>query len=100
MHSYDNISRRLKSASTKFAPDSKVASLEAEKAKLEATKALLHQEVDVVKRDRLRCAAFEEVAGMKEPFDLEKVRGYRPSYKKEHTKADNDLANATFPYLK
>ncbi|GKD86041.1 hypothetical protein Tco_1357195 [Tanacetum coccineum] len=46
-----------------------------------------------------RCAAFKEVAGMKEPFDLAKVRGYRPSYKKEHTKAGNDLANATFPFL-
>ncbi|GKB25683.1 hypothetical protein Tco_0865084 [Tanacetum coccineum] len=31
-----------------------------------------------------RCKAFEQVAGMKEPFDLSKVKGYRPSYKKEH----------------
>ncbi|GJW99042.1 hypothetical protein Tco_0180850 [Tanacetum coccineum] len=46
-----------------------------------------------------RCAAFEEVANMKEPFELMKVKGYRPSYKKEHTKAGNDLATATFPFL-
>ncbi|GJW28483.1 hypothetical protein Tco_0045358 [Tanacetum coccineum] len=45
-----------------------------------------------------RCAAFEEVAKMKEPFDLTKVKGYRPSYRKEHTKAGNDLATATFPF--
>ncbi|GJS80021.1 hypothetical protein Tco_0729902 [Tanacetum coccineum] len=29
-----------------------------------------------------RRAIFEEVASMKEPFDLAKVKGYRPSYKK------------------
>ncbi|GJR46711.1 putative reverse transcriptase domain-containing protein [Tanacetum coccineum] len=29
-----------------------------------------------------RCVAFEEVADVKEPFDLAKVKGYRPSYKK------------------
>ncbi|GJT88348.1 hypothetical protein Tco_1070065 [Tanacetum coccineum] len=46
-----------------------------------------------------RCVAFEEVADMKESFDLVKVKGYRPSYKKAHTKADNDLATATFPFL-
>ncbi|GJQ98659.1 UBN2 domain-containing protein [Tanacetum coccineum] len=32
-----------------------------------------------------RCRAFEQVAGMKEPFDLSKVKGYRSSYKKDHT---------------
>ncbi|GJT19852.1 hypothetical protein Tco_0878558 [Tanacetum coccineum] len=46
-----------------------------------------------------RCVAFEEVANMKEPFDLANVKGYRPSYKKEYTKAGNDLANAIFPFL-
>ncbi|GJZ73434.1 hypothetical protein Tco_0637580, partial [Tanacetum coccineum] len=46
-----------------------------------------------------RCAAFEEVAKMKEPFNLSKVKGYRSSYKKEHMKAGNDLATATFPLL-
>ncbi|GJX47381.1 hypothetical protein Tco_0272571 [Tanacetum coccineum] len=46
-----------------------------------------------------RCVAFEEVANMKESFDLAKVKGYRPSYKKEYTKAGNDLANAIFPFL-
>ncbi|GKC32847.1 hypothetical protein Tco_1040141, partial [Tanacetum coccineum] len=34
-----------------------------------------------------RCATLEEVANMKEPFNLAKVKGYRPMYKKEHMKA-------------
>ncbi|GKA71893.1 hypothetical protein Tco_0778109 [Tanacetum coccineum] len=46
-----------------------------------------------------RCRAFEQVAGMKEPFDLSKVKGYRSSYKKDHTQASNDLATATFAWL-
>ncbi|GJR94498.1 hypothetical protein Tco_0266672 [Tanacetum coccineum] len=46
-----------------------------------------------------RCVAFEEVVDIKEPFDLAKVKGYRPFYKKEHTKAGNDIATATFPFL-
>ncbi|GJT01039.1 hypothetical protein Tco_0822208 [Tanacetum coccineum] len=46
-----------------------------------------------------RCKAFEQVVGMKEPFDLSKVKGYHPSYKKEHNQAGNDLATATFPWL-
>ncbi|GJS52967.1 hypothetical protein Tco_0626329 [Tanacetum coccineum] len=45
------------------------------------------------------CRAFEQVADMKEPFDLLKVKGYRSSYKKDHTQASNDLAIATFPWL-
>ncbi|GJR83988.1 hypothetical protein Tco_0154773 [Tanacetum coccineum] len=28
-----------------------------------------------------------------------KVKGYRPTYKKEYTKASNDLTTATFPFL-
>ncbi|GJT45874.1 hypothetical protein Tco_0954589 [Tanacetum coccineum] len=93
--------------------ESKVASLEAEKAMLEAIEVLLRQEVENVKRDRAEavskvvpyvamkivCHAFEEVASVKEPFDLAKVKGYRASYKQQHTKADNDLATATFPFL-
>ncbi|GJZ21992.1 putative reverse transcriptase domain-containing protein [Tanacetum coccineum] len=43
-----------------------------------------------------RCAALKEVAKMKEPFNLSKVKGYRSSYKKEHIKAGNDLATTTF----
>ncbi|GJX31689.1 hypothetical protein Tco_0241544 [Tanacetum coccineum] len=46
-----------------------------------------------------RCDAFEEVTDMKDSFDLAKVKGYRPSYKKEHSKAGNDLATANFPFL-
>nr|GEU61788.1 hypothetical protein [Tanacetum cinerariifolium] len=36
---------------------------------------------------------------MKEPFDLPKVKGYRSSYKKDHTQARKDLATATFLWL-
>ncbi|GKD65652.1 hypothetical protein Tco_1307760 [Tanacetum coccineum] len=32
-----------------------------------------------------RCRAYEQVVRMKEPFDLSKVKGYRPLYEKEHT---------------
>ncbi|GJT79644.1 hypothetical protein Tco_1053986 [Tanacetum coccineum] len=47
-----------------------------------------------------RCRAFKHVADMKEPFDLSKVKGYRSSYKKDHTQASRDLDTTTFPYLK
>nr|GEY11042.1 integrase, catalytic region, zinc finger, CCHC-type, peptidase aspartic, catalytic [Tanacetum cinerariifolium] len=46
-----------------------------------------------------RCRSFEQVIGMKEPFDLSKVKGCRSSYKKDHTQASNDLATTTFPCL-
>ncbi|GKB63273.1 putative reverse transcriptase domain-containing protein, partial [Tanacetum coccineum] len=32
-----------------------------------------------------RCRAYEQVAAMKDPIDLSKAKGYRSSYKKEHT---------------
>ncbi|GJS38583.1 hypothetical protein Tco_0563626 [Tanacetum coccineum] len=81
----------------------KVASLEAEKANLE----LLHSDelgrlVGKLVSSAItigRCRAYEQVARMKELFDLLKVKGYRPSYKKEHTHAINDLAIATFSWL-
>ncbi|GKB34191.1 hypothetical protein Tco_0879133 [Tanacetum coccineum] len=116
------------------AKEQKVISLEAKKANLEATEALLHQEIAEVKHDRREvvskvvpyaciellhsdeigrlvgklvssaitfgwCRAYEQVARMKDPFDLSKVKGYRPSYKKEHTQAINDLATTTFSWL-
>ncbi|GKA22329.1 hypothetical protein Tco_0708291 [Tanacetum coccineum] len=43
--------------------------------------------------------ACEQVAAMKEYFDLSKAKGYRSSYKKEHTQASNDFPTATFPWL-
>ncbi|GJZ06447.1 hypothetical protein Tco_0540240 [Tanacetum coccineum] len=114
--------------------ETKVAFLEAEKARLETVEESLRQEVDDLKRDRMevfskvvpyivmelvhsdelgrlvgklvssavfygRCDAFKEVVKMKDPFDLTKVKGYRPFYKKEHIKAGNDLTTATFPFL-
>ncbi|GJW92530.1 hypothetical protein Tco_0170083 [Tanacetum coccineum] len=100
--------------------ESKVDSLKAKKAKLEAVEASLHREVEELKQDRKdvvlkvvpyaamelvhsdelgrvvgtlvsstitygRCRVYEQVAAMKEPFDLSKAKGYRSSYKKEHT---------------
>nr|GEV11771.1 hypothetical protein [Tanacetum cinerariifolium] len=46
-----------------------------------------------------RCRAYEQVAAMKEPFDLSKAKGYRSSYKNEDTQANNDFSTATFPWL-
>nr|GEV68781.1 hypothetical protein [Tanacetum cinerariifolium] len=45
------------------------------------------------------CRAYEQVANIKKPFELSKVKGYRSSYKKDHTQASNDFATATFPWL-
>ncbi|GJY48193.1 hypothetical protein Tco_0438149 [Tanacetum coccineum] len=86
--------------------ESKVDSLEAEKARLEAIKASLLREVKELKQDRRNVVskvvpyvAMELVAAIKEPFDLSKAKGYRSSYKKEHTQASNDFATAMFPWL-
>ncbi|GKB24746.1 hypothetical protein Tco_0864147 [Tanacetum coccineum] len=46
-----------------------------------------------------RYKAYEQVAAMKEPFDLSKAKGYLSLYKKEHTQASNDFATATFLWL-
>ncbi|GJS34795.1 hypothetical protein Tco_0533177 [Tanacetum coccineum] len=46
-----------------------------------------------------RSRAYEQVARMKEPFNLSKGKGYRPLYEKEHTQARNDLATTTFSWL-
>ncbi|GJX31495.1 hypothetical protein Tco_0241350 [Tanacetum coccineum] len=46
-----------------------------------------------------RCGAFEEVSKLKEPFILEKMLDYRPSLKEEYDRADDDLANTSYPFL-
>ncbi|GJW09422.1 hypothetical protein Tco_1575249 [Tanacetum coccineum] len=116
---------------TLSALESKVNSLEADKARLEVVKASLRREIEELKQDRrdlvskvITYAAielvhsvelgrlvgklvsfaitygyyktYEQVAAMKDPFDLSKVRGCRSSYQKEHTQASNDFATATF----
>ncbi|GJX28978.1 hypothetical protein Tco_0237057 [Tanacetum coccineum] len=104
--------------------ESKITSLEAEKARLEDVKVSLRKAVEELKQDSRevvskvvpyaalelvhsddmgslvygRCRAYEQVVDMKEPFDLSKVKGYHSSYKKDHTQANNDLATATFPW--
>ncbi|GJY04252.1 MAK10-like protein [Tanacetum coccineum] len=45
-----------------------------------------------------RCAAFKEVASLKEPFILEKMPGYRSSSKEEFDRASDGLANASYPF--
>ncbi|GJW80433.1 hypothetical protein Tco_0144408 [Tanacetum coccineum] len=82
--------------------ESKVDSLEAGKAKLEVVEASLRREVEELKQDRrdvvskvipyVAIECYEQVAAMKEPFDLSKTKGYRSSYKTEHTQASNDFA--------
>nr|GEY44510.1 hypothetical protein [Tanacetum cinerariifolium] len=79
---------------------------EVEKARLEAVEASLRKEVEELKQDRkdvvlkvVPYATIELVAAMKEPFELSKAKGYRSSYKKEHTQASNDFSTATFPSL-
>nr|GFB23635.1 hypothetical protein [Tanacetum cinerariifolium] len=73
---------------------SKVTSLDAKKASLKAVKVLVSSPILYG-----RCRVYEQVADMKDPFDLSKVNGYRSSYKKDHSRASNDLATATFPWL-
>ncbi|GJS19241.1 hypothetical protein Tco_0447873 [Tanacetum coccineum] len=46
-----------------------------------------------------RCTTFEEVAALKEPFDLEKMPGYRPFSKKEFDQAGDDLATTSYPFI-
>ncbi|GKC51192.1 hypothetical protein Tco_1073937, partial [Tanacetum coccineum] len=46
-----------------------------------------------------RCAAFKEVAILKEPFVMEKMAGYHPSSKQEYDQAGDDLANASYLFL-
>nr|GEY10517.1 hypothetical protein [Tanacetum cinerariifolium] len=78
--------------------ESKVTALETKKARLEAVEVSLRKELVSSAIVYGRCRDFEQVAGMKEPY-LSKVKGYRSSYKKDHTQASNDLATATFPWL-
>ncbi|GJT09984.1 hypothetical protein Tco_0857026 [Tanacetum coccineum] len=42
-----------------------------------------------------RCATFEEVSKLKEPFVMDKMVGYRPSSKQEYNQAGDDLVNAS-----
>ncbi|GJX94382.1 hypothetical protein Tco_0348968 [Tanacetum coccineum] len=46
-----------------------------------------------------KCVAFEEVAALKEPFELEKMYGYRHLSKKEFDQAGDNLATASYPFL-
>ncbi|GJT67135.1 hypothetical protein Tco_1018615 [Tanacetum coccineum] len=46
-----------------------------------------------------RCATFEEVAKLNEPFILEKMPEYHTSSKEEYDQARDDLANASYSFL-
>ncbi|GJW05433.1 hypothetical protein Tco_1564289 [Tanacetum coccineum] len=46
-----------------------------------------------------RCSAFEEVATLKEPFEIEKMLGYRPFSKKEFDQASDNVATASYPFF-
>ncbi|GKA20636.1 hypothetical protein Tco_0700625, partial [Tanacetum coccineum] len=45
------------------------------------------------------CTTFEEVAALKEPFDLEKIPGYRSSFKKRFNQVGDDLATTFYPFI-
>ncbi|GJX18702.1 hypothetical protein Tco_0221379 [Tanacetum coccineum] len=86
--------------------ESHIASLEAKKARLEAVEVSLRKEVDDVKRDRMEVvskvvpyATMELIHNDDLALRLVKVKSYRPSYKKEHDQAGNDLSTATFSWL-
>ncbi|GKB07387.1 hypothetical protein Tco_0835671 [Tanacetum coccineum] len=86
--------------------ESKVALLEAEKVKQGPSKPCSIKIYIMLSKIGWRlfpnlCLmwAFEEVAKMKELFDITKVKGYRSSYKQEHMRAMNELAIAIFPFL-
>ncbi|GJX78878.1 hypothetical protein Tco_0327027 [Tanacetum coccineum] len=85
---------------------SKVKGLESEREKLKSSKTELLQEIDGLRQDRATVVAkvvphvaTKLVATLKEPFDLEKMSGYRPSSKKEFDQAGDDLATASYPFL-
>nr|GEZ13998.1 hypothetical protein [Tanacetum cinerariifolium] len=89
-----------KNPASLLALESKVASLEAEKANLKATKASLRQEIEEVKHDRREVVSKVVPYACMELFTVMNwVKGYRPSYEKEHTQASNNLATATFSWL-
>nr|GEX53694.1 hypothetical protein [Tanacetum cinerariifolium] len=46
-----------------------------------------------------RCSTFEEVASLKEPFELEKMSDHRPLLKREFNQAGDNLATASYPFL-
>ncbi|GJT75924.1 hypothetical protein Tco_1042649 [Tanacetum coccineum] len=65
---------------------------------IEKDKAYIELERNLMKLCRIwkkihLCAAFEEVASLKEPFILEKMLGYRSSLKEEFDRAIDGLAN-------
>ncbi|GKD10969.1 hypothetical protein Tco_1190654 [Tanacetum coccineum] len=68
--------------------ESKVTFLEAKKARLEAVEVSLRKEVEELRQDENSV-----IADKKEPFNLSKVKGYRSSYKKDHTQASNDFCH-------
>nr|GEV98218.1 hypothetical protein [Tanacetum cinerariifolium] len=47
-----------------------------------------------------KCLALEKVAALKEPFELEKMPGYRPLSKKEFDQAGDNLATTSYPNQK
>nr|GEX65140.1 copia protein [Tanacetum cinerariifolium] len=46
-----------------------------------------------------RCSAFEEVVTLKEPFELEKMSGYRPISKKEFDQVGDNLATTSYTFF-
>ncbi|GJX02495.1 hypothetical protein Tco_0186408 [Tanacetum coccineum] len=74
--------------------------LEAKKARLEAVEVSPRKEVEELRQDRREVVSkFIPYAMMELVHSDDMVKGYRSSYKKDHTQASNDFAIATFPWL-
>nr|GEZ45351.1 hypothetical protein [Tanacetum cinerariifolium] len=93
LHKMDALKRDRASVVTKLVPDA-------------ATKLIRSDEIGMLVAKLVkafiiyaRCAAFEEVAKLKEPFVMEKMVGYRPSSKQEFDQAADDLTNASGPRI-
>ncbi|GJY04947.1 hypothetical protein Tco_0370887 [Tanacetum coccineum] len=91
---------------TLFILRSKVEGLESERERLKSSKTQLLQEIDGLRQDKAAVVskvgpyvAMKLVATLKEPFDLEKMHGYRSSSKKEFDQASDDLATASYPFI-
>ncbi|GKA79608.1 retrovirus-related pol polyprotein from transposon TNT 1-94 [Tanacetum coccineum] len=60
---------------------------------------LILKEKKWVNYEQTLCTTFEEVAALKEPFDLENMPSYRSSSKKRFNQAGDDLATTFYPFI-
>nr|GEW14053.1 hypothetical protein [Tanacetum cinerariifolium] len=85
----------------------KIKGLEMEKNRLGELMVKLLEQIKDLKHDRAevvvfyeRCSTFEEVAKLKEPFDLAKVLGYRSLSNNKYDQAGNEATSDPFDPIK